>query len=130
MIARERGLGGLVEAILADRAADPEALAAFAQDHPESDFALEAGRSAEVFASRSVQPIRSAGLVVTVPSDSAEGRRVVQAFVERASKTYSIAGIRLVPLKRKAPSARCGTRLPLRRSARTVMWAAPRRMRA
>jgi hypothetical protein len=85
---------------------DPNLLREFALAHPESDFAAEAKRSADVFEARR-RGIGSVGLVVAVSPDAPEARRVVQAFVERAKETYSLAGTRLVPLASRldAPSA-------------------------
>lgn len=84
-----------------------DALRLFAIAHPASDFAIEARRSADVLEQRREQNIASVGLVVETAPGVAEARRVVQALVERASETYSLAGMSLVRLASSgdAPSA-------------------------
>jgi hypothetical protein len=88
--------------------ADAERLARFAVEHPESDFADEARLSAEVFNGRREQDIARVGLVVDVSAGTADARRVVQRFVERAKRTYSRVGSSLLPLASAASAATAG----------------------
>ena len=104
--ARARGNAVYLREI--SRRPNPDALRQFAIDHPASDFAIEAQRSADVTEVRRGQQIANVGLVVEVGPGVAEDRRVAQAFAGRALETYSLAGTRLVRLASSADAASAG----------------------
>lgn len=77
---------------------DPERLAAFAREYPESDFAAEATRTAEAVAARQNAGFDTVGLVVDIAGDNPERARVRQALVERIEKLIDRVGLRVAVL--------------------------------
>ena len=77
---------------------DAMALGAFAEAHPESDFAAEAERTARAARAREAAPIERVGLVVEVGSTTPERRRVRQVLVERIEELAQQAGLEVVPI--------------------------------
>jgi hypothetical protein len=73
-------------------------LAAFAERHPSSDFAVEARRSAEAVAVRSQSGFRSVGLRIEIAPGTPSPDRLIRVFSERAMRRYAEAGLALVPL--------------------------------
>jgi len=112
----ERARGNL-EFLEADGfGARPEALAAFAERHPASDFAAEARRSAEAVSVRDLSSFRRVGLSVEIAPGTPSPDRLVRVFSERATRRYAEAGIALVPLDAEGgPSA---ASLPVRLTIR------------
>jgi len=78
--------------------ARPDQLAAFAERHPTSDFAVEARRSAEATSLRSQSSFRSVGLRVEIAPGTPSPDRLIRVFTERAMRRYAEAGLVLVPL--------------------------------
>ena len=78
---------------------DAGALARFAAAYPESDFAPEAMRTASAVARRRDHQIATVGLRVEVAPGVPESRRIEQAFVEQAIRTFSFAPVRLIRLE-------------------------------
>ena len=78
--------------------ARPDELAAFAERHPTSDFAVEARRSAEGVSVRSQSSFRSVGLRVEIAPGTPSPERLIRVFSERAMRRYAEAGLVLVPL--------------------------------
>jgi hypothetical protein len=79
-------------------AGEPDALARFAAEHPESDYAAEASRSVAAVATRAKERFARAGLVLDVPDSIPGADRLRRVFTERAVQAYRQAGINLVPL--------------------------------
>ena len=77
---------------------DSAALAAFAEEHPTSDFADEARRSAESVALRGRSHFESVGLSIEISPATPEPDRVRRALSERAQEIYGYAGVQLVPV--------------------------------
>lgn len=75
---------------------DPAALAAFAEQHPESDFAEEARRSAEAVALVSRTRFARVGLVIAIAPSTPESDKLQRRFLDRAKAAYSKAGVELV----------------------------------
>ena len=78
--------------------ARPDELAAFAERHPTSDFAVEARRSAATISLRSQSSFRSVGLRVEIAPGTPSPERLIRVFTERAIRRYAEAGLTLVPL--------------------------------
>ena len=74
---------------------DPDRLAAFATDHPDSDFAAEAQRTADAVAARRGADFDRVGLLLDIAIDTPERNRVRQALVDRITKGVRQAGIEL-----------------------------------
>jgi hypothetical protein len=74
----------------------PADLAAFAKRHPESDFAIEAGRSASAVDARRGSVLRRVGLSVEVAPGTPGAARVARTFATRAARHYARTGIELV----------------------------------
>lgn len=79
--------------------ARPDELAAFAERHPTSDFAVEARRSAEAISQRSESSFRSVGLRVEIAPGTPGPDRLIRVFTDRAVRRYAEAGLVLVPLQ-------------------------------
>ncbi len=77
-----RGFGG-----------DVAALARFAEEHPESDYAAEAARSVRAMQLRSSTLFGRVGVVVDVNSSTPSAERLRRVFRDRAAKAYAEAGI-------------------------------------
>jgi hypothetical protein len=75
---------------------DPDALARFAEAHPESDYAAEALRSAAATRARQETAFRTAELVIDIDASTPGADRLRRTFVDRAVKTYSPLGVQLV----------------------------------
>lgn len=99
--ARAEGNAAFVEA--AGFGGDPERLAAFAKEHPESDFADEARRTAEAVAARRAGRFGRVGLVLDVAADTPERKRVRAALADRIRTLTERMGIELVELPNGAP---------------------------
>lgn len=87
---------------------DPKQLAAFAQEHPKSDFAAEAQRTADGVQERERSRFDRVGLVVRISASTPEERRLIQEFRDRATATYARAGIELVPVPEMASTQSAG----------------------
>ncbi|HTY19322.1 MAG TPA: hypothetical protein VMH82_16450 [Myxococcota bacterium] len=74
----------------------PDALAAFAQHHPTSDYAAEAIRTLSMLKLRNTGGFASVGLRIEVAPGVADADRLRNAFTERAKKAYADAGVPLV----------------------------------
>ncbi len=83
---------------------DVQKLARFAADHPESDFAAEAVRSAEASKLHASTRIRRIALEVRIDSKSPEPRRLTVLFTDAARKAFDGSGIELlvVPAGKRA----------------------------
>lgn len=77
---------------------DPRQLAAFAEAHPESDFAPEALRSAKSPAVRSQTSFDRVGLQVRIAPGTPDVDRLTTSFTHEALERYREAGMELVPL--------------------------------
>lgn len=85
---------------------DPVRLADFASVHPESDFALEAKRTAETVAARRTAGSSRLGLRFEIDPSTPEARRVRQTLEDRIRELAMRAGVSLVPVAATAdPSA-------------------------
>ncbi|MCG8589011.1 MAG: hypothetical protein MJE66_06940, partial [Proteobacteria bacterium] len=73
-----------------------DALVRFAQAHPNSDYAVEARRSAETAARRNQTRIPVVALTVEVARGTPDADRLMRTFTERAAKRYRAAGVKLV----------------------------------
>jgi len=82
---------------------DPDALARFAERHPESDYAAEALRSVAALRARQEGAVRSAELLVDIADSVPGADRLRRTFVERAVKAYAGVGVRLVPIAADDP---------------------------
>jgi hypothetical protein len=76
----------------------PAELAAFAAEHPESDFADEARRSAESLDLRDRSRFRQVGLRIQISPSTPQVDRLIQAFTQKAVDQYQAAGVTLVPV--------------------------------
>ncbi len=76
----------------------PEQLAAFASRFPESDYAAEARRSAELSALRDRTGFSAVGLLIEIDPATPGPERLIRVFTERAQRAYQAARSRLVPL--------------------------------
>lgn len=74
----------------------PDELARFASQHPESDFAAEAQRSAAALETRSGSRFRRVGLEIRIPPGTPEAERLARVFAERAAEACTAAGLELV----------------------------------
>lgn len=83
----EKGLGGR-----------PDALAAFAEAYPESDYAAEAARSAAALRTRGSSAFKRVGLVVSLSPSSPGKQRLASVFTERAVASLQRVGVQVVPL--------------------------------
>ncbi len=84
---------------------DAAALGAFAESHPESDFAAEAARTATASAARAGRRIDRLGVVLELSPDTPEPRRVRQALVDRIQQLTDRAGIATVVAPEGADAA-------------------------
>lgn len=75
---------------------DPVRLAAFAREHPRSDFAAEALRSVESVELRGRSGFERVALVLDVPSDVPSHDRLRRLFAERAQESYRRSGVPLL----------------------------------
>jgi len=94
LAARAQGNRAYIEA--RGFAGEPAALARFAEEHPESDFAAEAARTAAVVAARSRTAFRTVALSLEVTASTPEPERLARVFAERATQTLAQAGVRVV----------------------------------
>ncbi len=94
----ERARGNLEFLEAAGYATRPGELAAFAERHPDSDFAVEARRSADAIGVRQQSAFRTVGLVIEIAPGTPNPDRLVRVFSERATQRSAEAGISLVPL--------------------------------
>jgi len=97
---------------------DPEQLAAFARNHPESDFAAEAERTARAVASRQEQRFDRVGLVLDVPPTLPEVKRVRRALIERIEDLARMAGVEMVLLPDSLEPAGGGSQPAIRLEVR------------
>lgn len=79
-------------------AGDVSRLKAFATEHPRSDFAAEAERSAASAGLRGRSGFDRVGLVVDVPKDLPSADRIARLFTERATEAYRRSGVPLIPM--------------------------------
>jgi hypothetical protein len=96
--------------------ARPAELAAFAERHPSSDFASEAGRSAASVGIRRQSAFRQLGLLIEIAPDTPGVARLKRAFADRAKRRYARSGLQLVPLS--GPDDPRGSRLEARLTIR------------
>lgn len=75
---------------------DPAVLRAFAETHPESDFANEARRSVEALLVRDRTRFPSVLLSVDLAEGTPDASRIRAAFRERAAESYEGAGLELL----------------------------------
>lgn len=94
--ARARGNATYLEA--RGFSGDLSRLAAFAAEHPASDFAAEAERSVASVGLRGRSSFDRVGLVIDVPADVPSAGRLVRLFAERAREAYRQSGIALIPM--------------------------------
>jgi hypothetical protein len=94
MRARAEGNAAYLEA--AGYGGRPGELAAFAAQHPESDFAREARRSADAVGLRDESRFRQVGLSIQIASGTPEADRLRKEFRDRAVKIYDDFGVQLV----------------------------------
>jgi hypothetical protein len=90
---RARAQGNLVYLERNGFIADSEALARFAQEHPESDYAAEAVRSVSALRLRSATTFDKVGVVVDVNPSIPGADRLRRVFHDRAAAAYAAAGI-------------------------------------
>ncbi|MDJ0851490.1 MAG: hypothetical protein QNK04_24200 [Myxococcota bacterium] len=76
----------------------PDELAAFAEAHPESDYAAEAARTASSLAVRNGSAFERVGLVVSFASSSPGKQRLARVFTERAAESLGSVGVKVLPL--------------------------------
>ncbi|MCA9505014.1 MAG: hypothetical protein R3F16_16745 [Myxococcota bacterium] len=81
---------------------DPERLAQFAREHPESDFAAEAERTVAAVAARHAGRIDRVALVIALDETAPEARRVRQALTERIEDQAERLGVQIVPVPPQA----------------------------
>ncbi len=74
----------------------PEALAAFVQQHPTSDYTIEAQRTLSGVDARRSARWGSVGLRIEIAPGVGEADRLRNLFAERAREAYTAAGISLV----------------------------------
>ena len=74
----------------------PSDLAAFAEAHPESDFAPEAARTAAAVSARGETGFRQVSLALEVTSSTPEPERLARVFAERANEALGSVGVRVV----------------------------------
>jgi hypothetical protein len=77
---------------------DPAALAAFAAEHPESDFAPEAQRSVASLRTRGTTGFARVGLVIEIDATTPGADRLRRALLDRALAAYRPSGLALIPL--------------------------------
>lgn len=94
---------------------DADALARFAKQHPESDFAAEAERTAIAHAARKAGHFDRVGLVMKIDSRTPEAARVRDALVDRIEELMERVGIQVVPVPAKAANASAQRGLPTAR---------------
>jgi hypothetical protein len=75
---------------------DPERLAAFAREHPKSDYSAEAQRSVGAVAARARSGFENVALVLDVPSSVPGNERLARLFAERAAEIYRRSGVPLL----------------------------------
>jgi hypothetical protein len=83
----EQGIGGR-----------PDALEAFAEAYPESDFAAEAARTAASLIVRGSSSFRQVGLLVALSASTPGKQRLARVFTERAAESLRGVGVQVVPL--------------------------------
>ena len=74
----------------------PAELARFAAEHPESDFAAEARRSADALEVRSQTGFRRVGLQIRIDPGTPGAERLQRVFAQRAAEAYAAMGLELV----------------------------------
>jgi hypothetical protein len=74
----------------------PDALAAFAQQNPTSDYAIEAQRTLAALDSRNSARLGTVGLRIEIAAGVGDAERLRTLFAERAREAYAAAGIPLV----------------------------------
>lgn len=79
-------------------AGDLSRLAEFAQQHPASDFAAEAERSAASVGLRGRTGFDRVGLVLDVPANIPNADRLARLFTERALAAYQGSPVSLIPM--------------------------------
>jgi hypothetical protein len=84
---------------------DAERLRQFAIDHPDSDFAAEAERTARATSAHRTQAFDRVGLVIDVAPGTPEAKRVRQALVDRIEKLTERMGVELVQVPRSLDPA-------------------------
>lgn len=75
---------------------NPDRLAAFASEHPESDFAAEAVRTTEAVAAKRSAGFGAVGLVLDIDAETPERMRVRTALVDRMAKLTARFGVQLM----------------------------------
>lgn len=93
----QRALGNAVFVESGGFGGDPDSLAAFAEEHPDSDFAVEARRTARAVAARRSAGVREVALFLDVDATTPERNRVRAALIERISTLADRAGVRVRP---------------------------------
>ena len=76
----------------------PAALAAFAETHPQSDFAAEAARTAESFRARGSSAFKRVALLVSFSPSTPGKERLARVFRERAAESLHAVGVQVVPV--------------------------------
>ena len=74
---------------------DPEALAKFAEEHPNSDYASEARRSVTDLRMRGATAFDRVGVVVDVNAATPGADRLRRVFRDRAAAAYAAAGMKV-----------------------------------
>jgi hypothetical protein len=74
----------------------PNELAAFAAEHPKSDFAAEASKSAKGVQVRASSQFRRVGLAIKIAAGTPEADRIRELFVRRTQGLYEDSGVELV----------------------------------
>jgi hypothetical protein len=77
----------------------------FAMNHPESDFAAEAERTASATATRGAQQFDRVGLVLELAPSTPEAKRVSQALLDRIEKMTDRLGVQVVRVPRSLDPA-------------------------
>jgi hypothetical protein len=92
----ERAEGNAVYVAADGFGGDATLLGRFASDHPESDFAAEAERTAQATALRQGKPIGRVGLVLQIDASTPEIKRVHAALLDRIEGLAERVGLEIV----------------------------------
>jgi hypothetical protein len=92
----ERAEGNAVYVEADGYGGDVAGLERFAMNHPESDFAAEAERTASASAMRDAQQFDRVGLVLELAPSTPEAKRVRQALLDRIEKMTDRLGVEIV----------------------------------
>jgi hypothetical protein len=101
---------------------DAKRLASFAEDHPDSDFAAEAVRTAEAVGARRSGRFDRVALVIDIAPGTPEAARIREALTDRIEELTERVGIGLVEVSRSvlASSAASMPRLEVKHSEKEV----------